>query len=248
MMIRSFSFLRDRQAEPTRVAMKANLARRAAGLFVPRQRSHDITLRGSIFAAEHACFPATVSSARIVPATRLLESMPAMAAAAASWIGRSRGSRDLGCRKLSESSLQSEIEATADAESLTEDDPDVSEVLELIEEKLGQDVVVLSADKLPQMRMLCDFMIVLTCTSRRHMKVMGDHICEHFKLKGMLLDRFDENDRPFKEAPSIEGQDSEEWMLVDLNDIIVQIMSPEGRERFAIERHWTNMHREKLTE
>ena len=54
---------------------------------------------------------------------------------------------------------------------------------------------------------------------------------EHFRLKGMLLEVEDEDGIVRPTPPSIEGTGSDEWMLVDLQDVIVQIFSPEGREK-----------------
>ena len=57
------------------------------------------------------------------------------------------------------------------------------EVLELLDEKKAMDVVVLCASEIAAMRVLCEYMVILTCTSRRHMKVLcvltGSHTHVH---------------------------------------------------------------------
>ena len=119
------------------------------------------------------------------------------------------------------------VVGAADARMAT----DLREVLELLDEKKAMDVVVLSASEIERMRALCDYMVILTCTSRRHMKIVADHVVDHFRLKGMLVEVEDEDGIVRSMPPSIEDANSEEWMLVDLQHIIVQIFSREGRDK-----------------
>ena len=37
----------------------------------------------------------------------------------------------------------------------------------------------------------------------------------------------------------MEGEDSRDWVLVDLGDIIVHLMRPETRELYALEKLWS---------
>jgi len=37
----------------------------------------------------------------------------------------------------------------------------------------------------------------------------------------------------------VEGEDSRDWVLVDLGDIIVHLMRPEIRELYALEKLWS---------
>jgi len=108
---------------------------------------------------------------------------------------------------------------------------DLRDVLELLDEKKAMDVVVLRADDIERMRTLCDHMVILTCTSRRHMKIVADHVVDHFRLKGMLVEVEDDDGNVMTVPPSVEDANSEEWMLVDLGHIIVQILSREGRDK-----------------
>ena len=124
------------------------------------------------------------------------------------------------------------------AASGAQQERDLQEVLELVHEKKAMDVVVLRADDIKRMRVLCDYMVVLTCTSRRHMTIVADHVVDHFRLKGMLLEVEDEHGRLTEAPPSVEDADSAEWMLVDLKHVIVQIFSQEGRDKFQLEAHW----------
>ena len=123
---------------------------------------------------------------------------------------------------------------TAAGQTAADVESDVQEVLELLDEKKAMDVVVLRASEIEKMRVLCDCMVVLSCTSRRHMKIVADHVVDHFRLKGMLVEQEDEHGKVRRLPPSIEDPQSDEWMLVDLQHIIVQIFSREGREKVRI--------------
>lgn len=122
------------------------------------------------------------------------------------------------------------------------------EVLELLDEKKAMDIVVLRASEIERMRILCDYMVILSCTSRRHMKIVADHVVDHFRLKGMLLDVEDEEGNVRPMPPSIEDAHSDEWMLVDLQHIIVQVFSREGREKFELEEHWRSLSNEAIAQ
>jgi len=122
------------------------------------------------------------------------------------------------------------------------------ELLELLDEKKAMDIVVLRASEIERMRILCDYMVILSCTSRRHMKIVADHVVDHFRLKGMLLDVEDEEGNVRPMPPSIEDAHSDEWMLVDLQHIIVQVFSREGREKFELEEHWRALSNEAIAQ
>lgn len=40
---------------------------------------------------------------------------------------------------------------------------------------------------------------------------------------------------------SIEGEDSEDWMLLDAGTVIVHCFTPEGRETYELEKLWNNI-------
>jgi ribosomal silencing factor RsfS len=84
-------------------------------------------------------------------------------------------------------------------------------------------------------------MVILSCSSRRHMRVVADYIVDHYKLKGLLLEIEGENGKVELKPPKVEGAESDAWMLVDLGDIVVQIFSREGRDSFRLEEHWADV-------
>lgn len=72
---------------------------------------------------------------------------------------------------------------------------------------------------------VADTMIVATGTSDRHVKSIADRVVERCKQAGH---------RPY----GVEGQREGEWVLVDLQDLIVHVMLPRIREFYGLEKLW----------
>lgn len=70
-----------------------------------------------------------------------------------------------------------------------------------------------------------DTVIVASGNSDRHVRSIADYVVEKAKAAGM---------RPI----GVEGSRDGEWVLVDLNDIIVHVMLPRVREFYGLERLW----------
>ena len=73
---------------------------------------------------------------------------------------------------------------------------------------------------------ITDFMIIATGTSSRHVKALVDNVVTEMKSAGV-------------HARGIEGRESNEWVLVDLNDVLVHVMQAETREFYDLERLWS---------
>ena len=70
-----------------------------------------------------------------------------------------------------------------------------------------------------------DTMIVATGTSDRHVKSIADRLVERCRQAGH---------RPY----GVEGEREGEWVLVDLQDLIVHVMLPRIREFYGLEKLW----------
>jgi len=73
---------------------------------------------------------------------------------------------------------------------------------------------------------VCDFMVVASGNSTRHVKSIADEVVRHAKK----LDC---------QPLGVEGEREAEWVLVDLGDVVVHVMLPRVREFYALERLWT---------
>lgn len=73
---------------------------------------------------------------------------------------------------------------------------------------------------------IADYMIVASGTSDRHLYALADKVHDDSKAAG-------------HPPLGMEGEDSRDWVLVDLGDIIVHLMRPETRELYALEKLWS---------
>jgi ribosome-associated protein len=95
-------------------------------------------------------------------------------------------------------------------------------VTRALEDMKGQQIRVLDVrGKTP----LADFMVIASGTSNRHVKSLADSVAIKAKESGV---------KPL----GIEGQDGQEWVLVDLNDVIVHVMLPKVRDFYNLEKLW----------
>jgi ribosome-associated protein len=72
---------------------------------------------------------------------------------------------------------------------------------------------------------IADSMIIASGNSDRHVRSIADRVVERAKQAGF---------RPFGR----EGERDGEWVLVDLNDVIVHVMLPRVREFYSLESLW----------
>ena len=73
---------------------------------------------------------------------------------------------------------------------------------------------------------LMDYMLICDANSKRHAQAIADRLREEVKRH-----RF--------ELIGIEGADAAEWILVDLNYVVVHIMLPEVRSFYRLEDLWS---------
>jgi ribosome-associated protein len=91
-----------------------------------------------------------------------------------------------------------------------------------LEDMKAVNVKVLDVRKLTD---VADTMIVATGNSDRHVKSIADRLIERCKAAG-------------HRAYGVEGQREGEWVLVDLQDLIVHVMLPRIREFYGLEKLW----------
>ncbi len=101
------------------------------------------------------------------------------------------------------------------------------ELLEMIRQEVdehkGQDITVLDVrDKTS----ITDFMIVVTGTSERHARALCEYVSEKVKKLGI-------------QHAGFEGQEGSDWVLLDLGDVILHVMTRQAREFYQLEKLWS---------
>ena len=112
-----------------------------------------------------------------------------------------------------------------DPEALEDGDPCALRdlVLQVLEDAKAQDIEVFD---LRERNTFADFMVVASGTSSRQNKAMADRLSMKIKTLGLS-------------APlGVEGQQEGEWVLVDLNDVVVHLMLPQTRAFYNLEKLW----------
>lgn len=92
-----------------------------------------------------------------------------------------------------------------------------------LEDMKAQDIVALDV---AGMTSIADCILVASGTSTRHVKSIADSVIERVKAAGL---------RPL----GIEGDQQADWVLVDLGDVVLHVMTPATRQYYDLERLWT---------
>ena len=72
---------------------------------------------------------------------------------------------------------------------------------------------------------VADYMVLASGNSGRHVRSIADRVAEAAKAGGFR-------------ALGMEGQRDGEWVLLDLNDVVVHVMLPRVREFYGLESLW----------
>ena len=95
-------------------------------------------------------------------------------------------------------------------------------VVDALEDIKAQDIRVFNTTGLSD---LFDRVVLASATSNRQTRSLANHVKEKAKEKGFPV-------------ISTEGEDSGEWVLVDLADLVVHVMLPRVREFYNLEKLW----------
>ena len=91
-----------------------------------------------------------------------------------------------------------------------------------LEDIKAKDIEVINTAKVSAM---FDRVIIATGDSNRQVKALARNVQEKVREAGA-------------EVLSVEGEESGEWVLVDLGDIIVHVMQPTVRQYYNLEELW----------
>ena len=95
-------------------------------------------------------------------------------------------------------------------------------VLTSLDDAKGHDVKVIDVQEKCS---FADSMVIVSGTSERHVKSLANHVVEDVKKRGF---------RPL----GTEGGQVGDWVLVDLGDVILHVMTVRTREFYQLEKLW----------
>ncbi|MCK5871670.1 MAG: ribosome silencing factor [Methylococcales bacterium] len=102
-----------------------------------------------------------------------------------------------------------------------------NELLPLVTTELdtrkGENVTVINVKNKSS---VTDFMVLVTATSERHGQALANYIVIKAKEQGV-------------KALGVEGAQGSDWVLVDLGDIVLHIMTVATRELYQLEKLWS---------
>jgi len=96
-------------------------------------------------------------------------------------------------------------------------------VVAALDDVKAQDIINLDVR---DMTTVTDYMIVASGTSNRHVKALVENVAEKAKKAGH---------KPI----GVEGEQGGEWVLLDLQDVLVHVMLPKVREFYNLEKLWS---------
>ena len=105
-------------------------------------------------------------------------------------------------------------------------------VINALEDMKAKDITVIDVKGRSS---VTDYMILATGTSKKHAQAVCDNASTDAKAKGL---------KPL----GAEGRDSSDWMLLDLGDVIVHVMTEQARNFYDLERLWGEATEEKPTD
>ena len=95
-------------------------------------------------------------------------------------------------------------------------------VVDALEDIKAQDIQVFDTTKLTS---LFDRVIIASATSNRQSRAIASNVRDKAKAAG-------------GDVIAVEGEETGEWVLVDLGDIIIHIMQPAIRQYYNLEEIW----------
>jgi ribosome-associated protein len=96
-------------------------------------------------------------------------------------------------------------------------------VITALEDKKAKDILVLDVRKLTS---LFDYVVIASGDSNRQTKALARNVQDKLKEIGAHV-------------YGVEGEQTGEWVLVDLGDIVVHVMQPTVRQYYNLEELWT---------
>ena len=99
------------------------------------------------------------------------------------------------------------------------------EIINTLDSNKALDIVSIDLEGKSSM---ADYMIIASGTSSRHIQALSEQVLEKFKINGIANCK-------------IEGQNSNDWKLIDGIDLIVHIFNTEKRKFYELEKIWSEL-------
>ena len=80
---------------------------------------------------------------------------------------------------------------------------------------------------------LTDYMVIATGNSSRHVRAIAENLIRHMKSRQIC-------------PGSIETDNDDEWVLVDLGIIVVHIMQQRTRDFYNLEKLWSTVYEDEM--
>ena len=99
----------------------------------------------------------------------------------------------------------------------------ITHVIDALEEIKARDIEVIDVAKITSM---FEYIVIASADSTRQAKALAGNVQEKIKAAGGRV-------------YSVEGEQTGEWLLVDLGDVIVHIMLPTIRDYYNLKALWS---------
>ena len=101
----------------------------------------------------------------------------------------------------------------------------LEKIIKLLEDKKAFNITTMD---IKEKSTLTDYMVIATGTSSTHIKSLADYLNEELKKDGIY---------PYK----VEGYDSNSWILMDYQDVIVHLFTESDRNHYNLEDLWNKV-------
>ena len=98
-------------------------------------------------------------------------------------------------------------------------------IINTLDSNKALDIVAINLENKSSM---ADHLIIASGSSSRHMQALSEIILEKFKSNGISNCK-------------IEGNQSNDWKLIDGIDVVVHIFNPEKRKFYDLEKMWSEL-------
>ena len=126
-------------------------------------------------------------------------------------------------KKISSSNIKNRLYKNRQINNLTKKILDI--VYQILDDNKAQNIVIID---LKNKSSIADYMIIASGTSSRHIQAISENTAQ--KLRSFGLDDC-----------RIEGQDSDDWKLIDALEIVIHIFHPEKRSSYNLEKMWEDI-------